>query len=228
MPADGDDGEGQHDHLDADAERDGNLRRHQRAAERPERRADRECDQKHPLDIDAEGGGHLAVVDHRAQEPADAAVAQRELRDDGDHHRAEDEADVVIRDDEIADDDVAGGEQRLIGEQRARSPDDDQHLLEDQEGRVGHEHDGDLVAVVEMAQQPALQDEADHRADRDGRQRHHQEAERDRQAPVEIDADRRRRGIGAEGVASAMRDVQDLHDPEDQAEADRDDEQLRA
>src|SRR6516225_351094 len=52
--------EGKHDHLDADAERDRNLRRHHGAAERPQDGAEHEGHRVDDADVDAEGGGELA------------------------------------------------------------------------------------------------------------------------------------------------------------------------
>ena len=82
------------------------------------------------------------------------------------------------------------------------------------------------IAAADEAQQPALNNEAEHEADAHGDEHHHQESARDGPALLEIDADRARRAEGAECIERAVRDVEDFHHPEDQGKPDRDDEQV--
>ncbi len=99
-------------------------------------------------------------------------------------------------------------------------------VFEDQEARVGDEDDHHFVLAVDEAQDAALEHEAEHEPDRHRHQDHEQEAAGVRQPAVEVDADRGRRAVGAEGIERAMRHVEDLHHAEDQREADRDQEQV--
>ncbi len=72
--ADGDHGESEDDHLDADAERDRNLRSHDGAAECAQHRSDDEGDGVDHGDVDAERGRRLAVEDYHGEETAGSGV----------------------------------------------------------------------------------------------------------------------------------------------------------
>ncbi len=224
--ADGDHREGEHDDLDADAERHRDLRGHHGAAERAEHGADDEGHGVDQPDIDAEHRRRLAVEDHHREQPAPARVVERPIGAERDEARDGDEADVVVRQDQVADLDVAGGHHRLIGGVGLRPPDQGDGVLQDEKAGIGDEDDHDLVAAVDEAQDAALQHEADHHADRHGEHDHEQEAAGLRPAAAEIDADRRRRAIGAEGVERAVGHVEDLHHPEDEGEPDRDEKEI--
>ena len=84
-----------------------------------------------------------------------------------------------------------------------------------------------LVAVVEELQKPALDQDAEDDAEKDGGQEYDGEAAEIGQFRVVPDADEVGRQIGAETEERAVRDVQDLLDPENHRQPDGDHEQVR-
>ena len=121
---------------------------------------------------------------------------------------------------------LSGGDHRLVGAVGTRSPDQHDDVFEDQECGIGDENDHHLVLAVNQPQHAALEHEAEHEPDRHRHQHHEQETARVRPAALDIDAHRRGRAICAEGVERAVGDVEDLHHPEDQAQADGDEKQI--
>ena len=104
----------------------------------------------------------------------------------------------------------AGG---IDGRQRRRAPDDADRLLGDHRKAEGHQQAEDRIGGIEAAQDEALEQDAEQG---DGDRREH-----DRRAEAEIFRDLDR-GIGAERVERAVREIDDAADAEDQRQAERD------
>jgi hypothetical protein len=224
--ADDDDGEGEHDDLDADAGRHRDRRRHVGAAQRRQHRADDKGDDEDQGDVDAHHLADLAVVDHREQELAPFGAAQGVPAAEADDEGQGDHAEAVAVEGDAADLHRAQQRHGLIGEIGIEAPDQDDHVLEHQEGREGGQHDDVLVAVVEVLQQPALQHQAHDHAHDDGGDEEHGEAAELGQVGLVIDAHQGGGEIGAEGIERAVGDVQHLHDAEDHGQAHRHQEEV--
>ena len=205
---------------------DRDPRRGERPAQRTERGADDEGRREHARHIDAHGRADLAVMDHGAAGACLACVRSSA-------HQATipmtiasaSRPKIVDGEPDAADRDAAEQRVGLVGEIRIDAPDQLDQILEHEKRRIGDEHQHDLVAPVHRPQQPALDQKADDRSDRDAGRDQQQEAAGGRIIAGEIGADRRRRGVGAERIEAAVRDVEDLHHAVDQGEPDRHDEQ---
>src|SRR5262249_21158523 len=224
--ADDHDRKSQHDHLDADAERYRDLRRHDSTAEGAQHGSEHESNRVHDLDVDSERGRDLAVMDHDGQEPAVARVLEREVGGDREQDSKNDEPDIVARQNEAADRDIAADGERLIERIGVCAPQQVDHVLEHEERRAGNEHHNNLVSAVDQPQEAALDGEPNPQADRHGHEPHEQKAAGGGKPAIEIRSGRDRGAVSAEGVERAVGDVQDLHDPEDQGKTDRNDEQI--
>ena len=82
-------------------------------------------------------------------------------------------------------------------------PDQRDDIFEDQEGGVGDD-DHDLVLAVNQPQHAALEHETEHQPDRHRHQQHEKETAGIRPAALDVDADRGRRAVRAEGIERAM------------------------
>src|SRR5215510_14788560 len=218
----GDDhGKREDDHLYPDAERYRDLWRHYRAAERAQHRPEHEGEREHDGDIDAEGRRGLLIEHHDREEASIAGIFQRPMGHGRERDRKRDQAHVIARQHERADFEVAGSSEGLVGRIGVRPPNENKNVLQDQEHRIGDQNDYDLVLPVDEAQNATLEHNPYHQADQHGDQHHQEKAAGHRPVLVEIDADGGRRAVGPKRVERAMGHVEDLHDPEDQGEADR-------
>src|ERR1700728_1020891 len=84
--------EGEHDHLDTDAERHRDLRRHDRPAERAQHGAEDERGGIDHRNIDAARGRQLAIENHHGEEAAPSGVFERPARSKSEQSRESDEA----------------------------------------------------------------------------------------------------------------------------------------
>ena len=95
-PADDDDDERLDDDLDVHARQDALDRRHQRAAQPGEERAEREHAGVEPADIGAEGAEHLAVEGGGAHHAADVGAMEDEPEAAGDRRPQHHDEEVVV------------------------------------------------------------------------------------------------------------------------------------
>src|ERR1700720_1260894 len=146
--------EGEHNHLDADAERHRNFRRHYRTAKRPQHGAKDESDGVDERHIDAEGGGNFAIEDHHREQPAPAGAVEHEADSTRKQYGERHEANVVAREHKLPDRGTAGDGERLVKRIGIGAPDELDRILEDQESRIGDEHNHDLVFAVNAAKEP--------------------------------------------------------------------------
>ena len=155
-------------------------------------------------------------------------LCRSHARPQADDERQRDQDQVVGRIRQPGDLEAAEQRVRLGDEVRIHAPDQLDHVLEDQEQRVGDEQDHHLVLRVHEAQDAALDERRERRRDQDRRDRPaprrtaSADSPRASQAPVSEAA-----GIRAERVEAAVGDVDDLHHAVDQREAQRGDEQPR-
>src|SRR5262249_57780706 len=118
-----------------------------------------------------------------------------EVRRDREHNRKDHKPDIIAGENETPDRHIAANRQRLIERVGARTPQQLDDILENQERRVGDENDHDLVAAIDHAQQAALDDEAKHEPDHHRDQYHEQKTASGGKALIEIHADRDRRPV---------------------------------
>jgi hypothetical protein len=167
----------------------------------------------------------IAIMDHGQKKLALPGPVERPPGDDPDDDRQGQQEKIIDGKADAADRDAAEQRVGLVGKIRIHAPDQLDQVLEHEKSRIGDEHQHDLVATVHRPQQPALDQKADNRSDRDAGRNQQQEAAGGGIIAGEVSADRRRRGVGAERIEAAVRDVEDLHHAVDQGEADRHHEQ---
>jgi hypothetical protein len=100
------------------------------------------------------------------------------------------------------------------------APDQAAQFFENQYQAVGEQHLVEVVALVEVAEQQALQRHAEHHGERD--------REQDRGRQVAGHSGQRPRQVGADHVEAAMGQVDDAHDAEHQRQPAGDEEQQQA
>src|SRR2546422_868684 len=115
---------------------------------------------------------------------------------------------------------AAVGQVEAGGGAGRRAPGQPDRVLHHEDDGEGQEELEGLVAVVDEAQEAALDDDADraHGEPRDGQRRDEQ---RGRPARLQVPADRRDPDVGAERVEGAAREVEDLLHAEDDLESRR-------
>ena len=168
---------------------------------------------------DADRARHLHVVDAGADHRAEARALHQEVEPDRDHDRDPDHHQPVGRKRE------AGDAERLLQVRRGRdrdrvaAPDDQAEVGDDERDAERDQHLAEHVAG-ELAQDEALDEPAERRDD---------EAAQERREPeVGHDLEDARAEIGAEHEQRAVRQIRDPHQPEDQREARRQQEQQPA
>ena len=223
--------------------RDGRLRAADDGTERGECRADDERDREGPLDVDPDRRGHLPVVDARADhhpgprllqpEPEDDADGDPEREDDEPRERVVDapdvEVDEAIRPARPGDGHgVAAVLLRSKGH-RARKVRDD--LVGDDDGYGDRDERLAKVLALVPAQQELLDTEPEHGDARHRDEPRHHPLERVHLLPGQEEPGARHpllylvRDVAAEEVERAVGHVDDAHEPEDEREPARDDEQ---
>jgi hypothetical protein len=137
-------------------------------------------------------------------------------RDDEARRRREDAVPRVLH---------QGAEAKAAAEPRRRrhavdvvADEDRAQLLEDEDERVGQQHLLEVVALVEEAEERPLEQVAEDRGERDA-------GDEPRHEPVAEPGREREREVRAEHVEAAVREVDDAHDPEDQRQTARDEEE---
>ncbi len=133
---------------------------------------------------------------------------------------------IVGRIEQAADmDDRQRVHQRVRGKGRP-APDETDRILEDLNEAEGDEQLVFLGAAIEGSKQQRFYDDADerHRQRPQGQQ---EEQPARRQAQRNPPADQPRGDVGANSIEAAMREIDDPHDPEDQAETSGNEEEHR-
>ena len=228
--ADHDDDEADDQHLAAHAGIDRRHRRRDEPRERGEPDPDREDHPIQEADRDAERLHHLAIGCAGADAHAEAGLR---------HHRPQRERhDAAHGRDEQAVDGVGHhvGQREAAGQPRGHrdavhlvADEDAAQFLEHEDEPVRHQHLLQVLTLVEIAEEHPLEQVAERHRERHADQQRREEAATHGQAQPTID--QRREGIGeigAQHVEAAVREIDHAHDPEDQREAGRDEEQQQA
>ncbi len=154
----------------------------------------------------------------RTHQHAGARVVDEHVEQGGDEQARDDDRDAVDRIEQpLHEHDRAGQHLGDRHAERRRAPGDAHRLVEEQDDAEGRQHLREVVAVVEVAEHRDLEHEPDEERRRQGEEQRHEEAARHRGEP--------RREIGADHVLHAVREVDEVHDAEDQRQPRRDQEQ---
>jgi hypothetical protein len=220
-------GEGEHDHIDAETGDHGHRGRREGAGERREQRAERERREVVAADVHAHRAAHFGVVDHRKEKLAGARAMEQPRQAATEDERRGHEQQVVGRIRHAGGLEAAEKRVRLGDEVGVHAPDQLDHVLEDQEQRVGREQDHYLVLRIHEAQDHALDRDREGRRYDDRRDDQHHVREHGREAAREPRCSERGRRVRADGGEAAVGDVDDLHHAVDQRQAQRGNENPR-
>jgi hypothetical protein len=184
----------------------------ERAGEPRERRAQREHPGEQPFLVDAQRGGHIAILGRGADQPAPAGAVQQQPKRP--HHRRadRDQREVVFRERRSQDLDRAAQPRRARSEQVFRSPEREYAVLDHQREREGCEQLQQLGRAVEAPQDRGFRGGAEG-ADRERRGDHAapEAGSRDAERPDETVG-----GVDAQHVQRAVGEIHDARYAEDQ------------
>src|ERR1044072_4021723 len=202
-----------HHNQEEDHELEGEVRiepedsRAERAAEARKPRADRERDGEYGVDVDAKPARDARIIDGAGQARAEAGSHQRELQRDGEQAADQDDEQAIAADADAEEVDLAlqvGGDR---GDLLLRA-----HHEVDACDR--HEHEADreqhlfeMRLGVDVNVERALEHQADHRGQHEGDR---QGGEAGHAVPV----DEHDRDVAARHGKGAMREVDEVHQPE--------------
>src|SRR5882672_5037903 len=206
-----------HDDDDEGAERevephgvvDADRRAEEHAAGGGHGGADREDHGVHPRHRDPHGRGHDAVLRRRADPDAVLAVLHEEIEGADDRRRHQRDDDPVPRVLHVEELEVAGHRLGNLTGHRAVLP--ERVVLDDQRDAEGGEDGCERVAADERPERGHLQQRAEHG--------HGQHGGHEGDPEVARGEEGRRSDVGAQHEQVAVREVHDVHDPEDEREA---------
>ena len=212
--ADDDDDKGKDQDVFAHADLRGQNGRLHQAGKTGKRGADPEHERVEQLDVDSERADHFAVRGAGPDQHADARAHHDQVEPGRHRQRHHDDGQPVHRVIDAGKNFDRGIEPGRQGQVHAgRSPDQAHQFVEEQDQAEGRQHVVEMVAAV----QPAHGDHFDRHADQE---RRHQ---REQHAADKVAGPRRegRRKVGADHVERPVRQIDEIHDPENQRQSGR-------